>query len=78
MTSFVFETSRKYTKDIDGENIPSFSYTDVSLEAKQNDIWKILCQTPTAGKKIENESFMPGDFLEMFDHKTNKVKMTHK
>ena len=74
MTSFVFETSRKYIKDSDGENIPSFSYTDVSLEARQNDIWKILCQTPKTGKKIGNEYFMPGDFLEMFDHKINKVK----
>ena len=65
MTSFVFETVRKYQKD---------SYTNVSLHAKNHrDTWDVFCQTPEADKKIANESFTPGDFLEMFDHKINKV-----
>lgn len=68
MTSFVFETVRKYQKD---------SYTDVTLEAKRNRSksteWEVFCRTPHAEKKIENESFTPGDYLEMFDHKINKV-----
>ena len=65
MTSFVFETVRKYQIN---------SYSNVTLEAKvQSAEWKVFCQTPDAEKKIENEPFTPGDFLEMFDHKINKV-----
>ena len=65
MTSFVFETVRKFQID---------SYTGVSLAAKEkNDEWVVNCRTPDAEKKIENESFTPGDFLEMLDHKINKV-----
>ena len=65
MRSFVFETVRKYQID---------SYTNLTLEAKRyNGEWKVFCQTPGAEEKIGNESFTPGDFLEMFDHKLNKV-----
>ena len=65
MTSFVFETVRKYQTD---------SYTFVTLQAKNHKgAWEDFCQTPEADKKIANESFTPGDFLEMFDHKINKV-----
>ena len=65
MTSFVFETVRKYQKD---------SYTNVALRAKNHsDTWQVFCRTPNARETIENEFFTPGDFLEMFDHKINKV-----
>ena len=64
MTSFVFETVRKYQKD---------SYTNVTLHAENHNGWDVFCQTPKADKKIANESFTPGDYLEMFDHKINKV-----
>ena len=65
MTSFVFETVRKYQKD---------SYTNVLLRAKNHiGTWEVFCRTPKAEQKIENEPFTPGDFLEMFDHKINKV-----
>ena len=76
MTSFVFETVRKYQID---------SYSDVTLEAKvlvenlrkgekvYSAEWEVFCRTPDAEKYIENEPFTPGDFLEMFDHKINKV-----
>ena len=65
MSSFVFETVRKYQIN---------SYSDVTLEASLGSAkWKVFCRTPAAEKKIENEAFTPGDFLEMFDHKINKV-----
>ena len=65
MTSLVFETVRKYQDD---------SYNNVTLEAlNYQHIWEIVCRTPEAEKTIANESFTPGDFLEMFDHKINKV-----
>ena len=68
MTSFVFETVRKYQID---------SYTNVTLEAKiSGGSWKVFCRTPKRDKIIENESFTPGDFVEMFDHKINKVFYT--
>ena len=60
MTSFVFETVRKYQID---------SYMNVSLES--NGI--IFCRTPSLEEKIGNEAFTPGNFIEMFDHKLNKV-----
>jgi len=82
MTSFVFETVRKYQIN---------SYSDVTLEAKvhvgkerrrkkaKNGAkvyrfeWEVFCRTPDAEKTSENEPFTPGDFLEMFDHKINKT-----
>ena len=65
MTSFVFETVRKYQQN---------SYTNVTLNAENHSgKWDVFCRTPESDKKIANESFAPGDFLEMFDHKINKV-----
>jgi len=65
MTSFVFETVRRYQID---------SYNDVTLEAKVRGAkWEVFCRTPDAEKKFGNEPFTPGDFLEMFDHKINKI-----
>ena len=75
MTSFVFETVRKYQID---------SYMNVTLQRWEgshhsngfslDDMrWKIMCQTPSSDELIEGEPFTPGDFIEMFDHKVNKV-----
>ena len=66
MTSFVFETVRQYQIN---------SYSNVALEAQSHSgEWATFCRTPGTEDYIEDESFTPGDFIEMFDHKINKVK----
>ena len=70
MTSFVLETVRAYQID---------SYRDLCLDAFSDSKWIRFCRTPkstegTPGLAFDEEEFFtPGDFLEMFDHKLNKV-----
>lgn len=84
MTSFIFETSRKYRKD---------NYRKVKLECLIKNEYKTLCETPekvghrpknpdkdtvadpdtTAVWSSTEEPWSPGDHIEMFDHKTVKV-----
>jgi len=69
MTSFIFETCRKYRKD---------NYRQVKLECKKpNGSYEVICETPQkVGKKIGKSSteeyWSSGDHIEMFDHK--KIK----
>ena len=80
MTSFVFETVRKYQCDSymnitlqrwEGYGYGLEGFTGSSID--DSDGWKIMCQTPSSDERIEDESFTPGDYIEMFDHKLNKV-----
>ena len=62
MTSFVFETVRPYQNN---------SYKRICLDARVDEgSWITFCETPLS---IGEESFKPGEFIEMFDHKINKV-----
>ena len=70
MTSFVLETVRAYQID---------SYRNLHLDAFSDSNWITFCRTPDSTERTpgvasdEEEFFRPGDFLEMFDHKLNKV-----
>jgi len=68
MTSFIFETCRKYRKD---------SYRQVKLQCESQGSqgsFEVLCETPeTVGSRNgTQENWSPGDYIEMFDHK--KIK----
>ena len=68
MTSFIFETCRTYRQN---------NYRKVKLECLNN-AYETICETPeTVGSKNgpnSEENWSPGDYIEMFDHKTMKVK----
>merc|ERR1719284_2278943 len=67
MTSFIFETCRKYRKD---------NYRQVKLECSINNVFATICETPqTVGSQYgidTQENWSPGDHIEMFDHKIVK------
>ena len=70
MTSFIFETCRKYRKD---------NYRLVKLECKKpNGSFEVICETPQKvgtkkGKSSTEEYWSSGDHIEMFDHKKDMV-----
>ena len=84
MTSLVFETVGKYQIDsylnVTLEGSYMYPYQDLWGNPEDDPYWKwvTFCRTPTLEEQIRDESFTPGNYIEMFDHKLNKVCLHNK